>query len=349
MFNMIEYHEIANEEKVIFIDVRSPKEFNEDCIYGAINIPVLLDEEREEVGTIYVQKSTEEAKSRGIELISKRLPYIFDEIQKLYTENRDKKIVIYCARGGMRSGSIHALLLSLGVKVYKLKQGYKGYRKYINDNLNNVLEDVNFIVLHGKTGTGKTKMLNTLEKEGYNVIDLELAANHRGSLLGSVGLGEQNSQKKFENIIFNKLKNRSDNRVFIEGESKRIGNIILPNSLWEKMKEGHQVLFEVSKELRTEILISEYTKNQKEVDELLLSLDALKKYMNETRVEAYKNQVKNGEFSEVAIELMEKYYDPLYNNSLKGISYYEIFEIENLNQGVNELKRIFENLKFKRD
>lgn len=349
MFNMVEYSDIANEEGIVFIDVRSPKEFSEDSIYGAINIPVLLDEEREEVGTIYVQKSTEEAKSRGIELISRRLPYIFNEIQKLYTENRDKKIVIYCARGGMRSGSIHALLLSLGIKVYKLKGGYKSYRKYINENFKEVLNGVKFIVLHGKTGSGKTKMLNTLEKEGYNVIDLELAANHRGSLLGAVGLGAQSSQKHFENYVFNKLKNKNGNIVFIEGESKRIGNIILPNALFDKMKEGYQILIEVSKELRTEILISEYTKEQKEVDELIYSLDYLKKYMNSERVETYKECVKKGEFKEVALDLMEKYYDPLYNNSLKGISYYKIIKIENINKGVNELKRIFENLKFKRD
>lgn len=349
MFNMVEYNEVADDNEVIFIDVRTPKEFNEDSIYGAINIPVLLDEERVEVGTIYVQKSVEEAKSRGIELISKRLPQIFDEFQKLYMENRDKKIVVFCARGGMRSGSIHALLLSLGIKVYKLKQGYKGYRKYINEKFNTILDEVEFVVLHGKTGTGKTLILNTLEKEGYNVLDLELAANHRGSLLGGVGLGKQNSQKHFENYIFNTLKNRKGNTVFVEGESKRIGNVILPVSLWNKMRDGKQVLIKVSNELRTEILINEYAKNEEEVKELIASLDSLKKYMNDSRVEGYKEKIKKGEFYEVAVELMEKYYDPLYNNSLKDISYTKIFEIESLNQGVNELKKNFENQKFKRD
>lgn len=342
MFNILEYNEIANDNNVIYIDVRSPKEFREDTIPGAINIPVLLDDEREIVGTTYVQKSVEEAKSKGIDFISKRLPEIFNLIQDLYINNKEKKLVLFCSRGGMRSGSIHSLLQSLGVKVYKLKHGYKGYRKYINDNLSHILNDIEFIVLHGKTGVGKTKILEGLAHEGYDILNLEEAANHRGSLLGSVALGEQSTQKRFETYVFNSLKVRKNNLVFIEGESKRIGNIIIPECLWTKMEIGYQVLIEADLELRTEILLDEYTKNQDEVNELVMAIDSLKRYMNEERVEKYKCNLVKGEFIEVAQELMEKYYDPLYNNSLKKKNYCEIVNLKSVPNGMEQLKKIFE-------
>ncbi|MEG0238220.1 MAG: tRNA 2-selenouridine(34) synthase MnmH [Clostridium sp.] len=342
MFNMIEYEEIDRiKDDYILIDVRSPKEFEEATIKGAINIPVLLDNERETVGTIYVRESTEEAKSVGISFISKRLPEIFNKIQELYIKNQGKKIVIFCSRGGMRSGSIHSLLYSLGLKVYKLKGGYKSYRRYINENLKKVNEDVKYIVLYGKTGVGKTVYLKKLKEMGYDILDLEGAANHRGSILGSVSLGNCSSQKAFETEIFEELKSRKSNLVLVEGESKRIGNTIIPDFIFKSMQNGIKVCIEDSLNNRSELLIKEYIKDQNSVDELMVCLDRLKRYLNDERVEGYKKLLLDGDYKTVCEELMVKYYDPLYSNGFKIKDFYEVIINEDREETVNRLINIY--------
>ncbi len=340
MFNIVEYEEIEKDKNCILIDVRTPKEFNEATIEGAINIPVLLDDEREIVGTLYVQESVEKAKSKGIEFISKRLPEIFNKIQDMY-DPKNKKIVLFCARGGMRSGSLHFLLHSLGIKVYKLKGGYKSYRKYINENLEKVNKDVKYIVLHGKTGVGKTEYLKALKEKGFDILDLEGAANHRGSLLGGVSLGNANSQKKFETKIFEELKNRKSNLVFVEGESKRIGNIIIPGYIFESMNKGINIYIEDSIENRSEILIKEYIKGKDSVNELINCIESLKRYLNNNRIEQYKTLLKEENYKTVCEELMVKYYDPLYSNSFKVSNFYEKITNKNREETINKLIDIY--------
>lgn len=340
MFNIVEYEEIEKNKDCILIDVRTPKEFNEATIEGAINIPVLLDDEREIVGTLYVKESVEKAKSKGIEFISKRLPEIFDRIQDMY-DPKNKKIVLFCARGGMRSGSLHSLLYSLGLRVYKLRGGYKAYRKYINENLEKVNKDVKYIVLHGKTGIGKTEYLKTLKERGFDILDLEGAANHRGSLLGSVSLGNANSQKKFETKIFEELKNRKSNVVFVEGESKRIGNIIIPGYIFDSMNKGINIYIEDSIENRSKILIKEYIKGKDSVKELITCIENLKRYLNSDRVEEYKTLLEKGDYKTVCEELMVKYYDPLYSNSFKINNFCEKIINKDREETINKLIDIY--------
>lgn len=172
MSNTITYKEVLELDNYILIDVRTPKEFAREPIIGAINIPVLLDDERVTVGTTYVQQSKELAKEIGINCISKRLPEIFKQVQELSKKYR--RLVFYCARGGMRSGSMSALFGSLGYRVSKLEGGYKAYREYIAKNTPIANEGFKYIVLHGRTGIGKTKILNKLEELGYPVMDLSL-------------------------------------------------------------------------------------------------------------------------------------------------------------------------------
>ncbi len=340
MFNIVDYKDIVDEE-CILIDVRSPKEYKEATIKGAINIPVLLDDERDIVGTLYVRESVEAARTKGIEFISRRLPQIFNDIQCMYNNNYNKKIVLFCSRGGMRSGSVYSLLYSLGIKVYKLRGGYKGYRKYINDNFEKVNKGVKYIVLYGKTGVGKTKYLKALNDKGFDILDLEGAANHRGSFLGSISLGKSNSQKMFETEIFEALKNRKSNLVFIEGESKRIGNIIIPEFIWNSMEEGIKIYIEDSIENRSEILIKEYIKGNDSVKELINCLDRFKKYLSDNRVEEYKKLLKEGDYKTVCEELMVKYYDPLYSNNFKIKDFYEIIVNKDKNETINRLIDIY--------
>ncbi|MGL5918285.1 MAG: rhodanese-like domain-containing protein, partial [Cetobacterium sp.] len=174
---IIKYEDLLKEKNYTLIDVRTPKEFEEEGIPGAINIPLLLDDERIDVGTAYKQVSPEKAKELGVEAIAKRLPDIFREVQK----QAKGRIVFYCARGGMRSGSMSALFSALGYTTWKLEGGYRDYRQYILKNAPTYNKDVKYFILHGKTGIGKTKILNALEEKGYSVLDLEKMADHKGS------------------------------------------------------------------------------------------------------------------------------------------------------------------------
>lgn len=341
MFNIIDYEEVVSDKNCIFVDVRSPKEFEKSTIKGAINIPVLLDDERAEVGTLYVRNSVDEARSKGIEFIAKRLPEIFNKMQELY-KIKNKKIILFCSRGGMRSGSLHSLLFSLGIKAYKLKGGYKGYRNYINNNFEEINRDVKYIVLHGKTGCGKTEYLKALKDKGFDILDLEGAANHRGSFLGGVALGECNSQKKFESELFEQLKDRKSNLVFVEGESKRIGNVIIPEFIWNSMNNNSiRICINDSIENRCDLLINEYINGEDSVEELIMLLDRLKKYMNSKRIDEYKKLLKEGDYKTVCEELMVKYYDPLYSNGFKVKEFYETINNENKEDTINRLIYIY--------
>ncbi len=311
MYREIEYLDLKDE--CFFIDVRSPIEYNEYSIPEAVNIPLFEDEERKEIGTVYKNVSTEQAKRLGIEIVSRKLLPLFDEISRIKAKHRN--VVIFCERGGMRSGSVCSLFNSLGLNVIKLKDGYKGYRAAINCMLPKLNDEVEYIVIHGFTGTGKTEILEILEQRGHDVINLEKAANHRGSLLGKVGLEGLVSQKQFESIIYNKLKNRKNKYVFIEAESGRIGNIIVPQYIIGKMRTGKHILVQSSIEYRTKRIVEEYIKDEMHIDELVRSVQKLEKHIGKNKVNEYVEKIQNKQYDEVASELMIKYYDPLYYNS----------------------------------
>lgn len=327
MLRTIEYEEVLKgfNKPYVFIDVRSPREFEEATIPGSINIPLFSDLEREEIGTVYVKESHEKAKKLGIEIVSRKLPIIYDEFRKIDESN--KISIIFCARGGMRSSSIASLLEAIGMKVYKLYSGYKGYRAYINGCLPKVFEEIKFVVLYGNTGTAKTHLLHKLKEKGYDILDIEGCANHRGSLLGSVGLGDQNSQKMFESLVFDQLKNRKRNVVFTEGESKRIGKIIMTDSMYNSIQSGKNVLVNAPISSRVNNIKNDYITNSESLNEIVEALTRMKKYISESRIENYINNIKKGEIDLVIEDLMIKYYDPMYNH--KNISY--DFNLENIN------------------
>lgn len=346
MFGIIEYSEIyGNEEKYIFVDVRSESEFLEDAIEGSINIPILQDKEREIVGTTYVRDSVEKAKMQGIEFVSARLPLIFKEFQELIKANEDKKIVIYCARGGMRSGSIHSLLNSIGIHVLKLKGGYKAYRAFMVQKLEEYCNKVKFIVLYGNTGIGKTEILYRLKEKGYNILDIEKAANHRGSILGGVGLGDCHSQKKFETMVYNELRTRKNNIVFTEGESRRLHKILITQCLWDSLHRGKKIYLTADLETRAERLVKEYTAFDTAKDEINQAIGVLGKHISEEKANYYMELVKKGEYKKVAMELMEKYYDPMYVFGTKKNEFLDNFHIDSVEDAVNRLIKIYNDLK----
>lgn len=327
MFKIIKYEDIdKNRENkdCVLIDVRSPFEYNLETIPNAINIPIFNDEERKLIGTIYTQESVEKAKKLGIELASKKLPNIYDEISNL-GEKHDK-LILFCARGGYRSSSLVSLFNSIGINTYKLDCGYKGYRRYINENLPKLVKEIKFIVLYGNTGTGKTDILKALKNEGMDILDLEGCANHRGSLLGSIGLGKQNTQRMFESLIYESLIDRKTNIVFVEGESRRIGKDIIPEYLYQAMNNGINFKIHASMEVRINNILKDYVHDND--DELIASLNLLRKHISNKNIDKSIELIYNHEYRKVIKELMVKYYDPLYEN--RNRSYSHIF----INEGV---------------
>jgi tRNA 2-selenouridine synthase len=334
VFKTIDYKSLEGD--YVLIDVRSPGEYNEATIPGAINIPLFTDEERKQIGIVYVNESVEKAKQLGVEAVANKLPIIFREISQL--DRQYGKLIFFCARGGMRSGSISSLMISLGINAFKLSGGYKAYRKIINEELPKLNKGVKYIVLRGKTGTGKTEILNCLKNKGYDVLDLESAANHRGSLLGNVGLGEGKSQKYFETRIYEMLRYRKSNYVFVEGESKRIGNVIIPGFIFDSMSDGIHVFIDADLDFRSKLIIREYTKENNCKEEIYLCLDKLSKYISEKNIGRYKALVSEEKYEEVTGELMEKYYDPMYMNAINKYKFDAEFKIQDIETSCREIE-----------
>lgn len=347
---------------VCIIDVRSEREFKDGSIYGAINVPILNDKEREEVGYVYVNESISKAKKLGLRYAGYKLESLFDQVSSYFEQNKD--IVFFCARGGMRSSTVHNLFNSIGIKNFKLDKGYKGYRKFVRDKFPEYLDKINFIVLHGKTGVGKTRILNDLKRDGYPVIDLEYAANHRASFLGGVNLGDQNSQKTFEGIVFHDLmeiiKNYSPSKngkinVYVEGESKRIGKIILPQYLFDAMNNGVHICVDIPLDIRVSNLIEDYLKVTLEdiksgivkVDESILqefkiNLEHLRRYASKNEMTNYMDLLDNHDYEKLAYELIEKYYDPKYLNSMNKHEFKFTLECSSMNDFLLELKKVYD-------
>lgn len=322
--NSITYEQFLKSKNrgYILVDVRTPKEFEEEAIPGAINIPLLLNDERVEVGTTYKQVSQEKAKELGVEAIAKRLPDVFREVQKVASEY--KKIIFYCARGGMRSSSMCALFTALGYKCSKLEGGYRGYRQYILSEIPKLNEGVRYVVLHGKTGVGKTKILNNLEERGFSVLDLEKMADHKGSFYGALCEKQKQSQKRFESLIFEYLYNNRPEYVLAESESKRIGDLYLPECIYESLVNGEHILIETSMENRVKIIMEDYANASKE--ELSACTMRLQRYVDKALVDKYLAMIEEGQIAELSEILMSDYYDPLY---LKSITKYDFDAVIN--------------------
>ncbi len=343
MFETIHYEDTLNINKTkLYIDCRSPSEFNHSSIPNAINIPVLLDDEREIVGTLYKNGELEQAKIVGVTAISKRLPDIFTQIIELKT-NYDE-LYFFCSRGGYRSSAPVTMLLGIGVKCHKISGGYKSYRKYVNEHLENLISNVKLITLYGYTGTGKTSILNELQNMGYNVLNLEKYANHRGSLLGSIGKSEPFSQKKFESLLFEDLKKSENSYAFAEGESKRIGNIILPASLYTKLRASTKILINSDMDFRINEIKTQYLvdfENDKELIEK--TVKKLGKYISESRINMYMDFLKNNNFNDLIQDLCENYYDRNYKLPKENFkkTYNNNNSIEIANQIVKDFEEYF--------
>lgn len=319
----ITYLETLAKDSLIYVDVRSPQEFAESTIPGAVNIPVFDNEERDELGTVYAQESQMQARILGMELLAPKLPRLVKEIKALTKEY--KYVVLFCARGGLRSESIGVITELVGVKLYKLDGGYKAYRNFILNQLEDYELQSKLLVVHGNTGVGKTDLLYSLQEEEVPIIDLEGLANHRGSAFGSIGLGEPTNQKQFDSLLWNRLEELSGAEVIaVEAESNRIGMSVLPDFFLQAMDEGLHVLLESSLDARVDRIYEEYATSYEKkpdafIDRCLESLTAIKKHIiKKIGKQGYKKLIrlsKAGELKKTIKILLTEYYDPLYEYS----------------------------------
>ena len=302
--------------KYTFVDVRSPKEFEEDCIPGAINIPLFSNEERAIVGTLYKQVGKDIAIEKGLEIVSSKLPEMINEYKKL-----KGKIIIYCWRGGMRSGSITGLLKSMKYDVEQLDNGYKDYRKFVREELEKIKLPKAYVI-YGLTGSGKTDLL----QEFGNSLDLEGLAQHRGSVFGDIGL-KIRSQKKFESLLLKRLFALKEEKfILIEGESRKIGGIQIPLNVWNQLQSAIKIKLNSPMQERIERLYKEYCRKiKKEI--IIQKLKMIEKFMGKKKVDELIQLINENEIKKFIEIILIEYYDKLYKHTVDSKKYE--FEITN--------------------
>src|SRR5688572_889377 len=256
------------------IDVRSPAEFAEDHIPGAISAPVLDDEERAKVGTLYKQVSAFDAKKLGAALLAKNFAR---HVENLFRDKEQTwRPLVYCWRGGKRSGAAAHILREIGWKADTLEGGYKAYRRWVVQQLEEMPQQLQWRVIHGPTGSGKSRLLSALKAAGAQVLDLEQLAAHRGSVLGNLPGRPQPSQKMFESRLLHELSALNNSSpVFVEGESKKIGQLQVPEALMDRMRASPCVRLDTSLEVRVSLLLDEYRHFPTDRNSLETQLDCL--------------------------------------------------------------------------
>lgn len=294
------------------IDVRSPSEFAEDHLPGAINLPVLSDQERAEVGTLYVQTSRFLARRKGAAFVSRNIGQHLDG--PLSNAPKDFRPLIYCWRGGMRSGAMATVLSQVGWRVALLQGGYKSWRRSVVDAFQPEATIGTIILVDGQAGAGKTLFLKTLSDLGGQVLDLEAAAHHRGSIFGAEGFVEnQPSQKLFETHLYEDLA-RFDRKqpIFVEAESSMIGGLHIPQGLWRAMRDASVLYLDVPLDVRTQHILGGYQDIIAIPDQLIGMLQALGPYRSKAQIEGWQELVRGGAFAQLTSELLTVHYDPLY-------------------------------------
>lgn len=300
--------QLAKEHPVL--DVRSPGEFNHAHIPGAIAFPLFSDEQRKIVGTTYKQQSREEAIKVGLNFFG---PTMRDKIitaEKI--ANGNKTLLVHCWRGGMRSGAIAWLLDLYGFKVYTLAGGYKAYRNWV---LSLFKKDFHLSIIGGYTGSGKTELLQALEKSGEQVIDLETIASHKGSAFGNIGMPAQPEQEQFENNLAAQLSklNTSLSTIWMEDESQRIGLVNIPGDLWNTMRRSKVYFLDIPFEKRIEHIVEEY--GVLEQQKLIEAIERITKKLGHLQAQQAKNFLTEGN-TKASFEILLRYYDKFYEKSL---------------------------------
>jgi tRNA 2-selenouridine synthase len=296
------------------IDVRSPSEFEEDRVPGARNLPVLDDGERARVGTLYKQVSAFEARKVGAAIAARNIAAHIE--RELLDRPKGWRPLVYCWRGGKRSGSMAHVLREVGWPAARLAGGYRAYRRAVIDDLERLPLTLEFRVICGRTGSGKSHLLRALEVAGAQVLDLEALARHRGSVLGNLPHVEQPTQKWFESLVRERLAAFDRARpVFVEAESRRIGWLAVPETLMKTIREGSCIRLEADVGARVALLEHEYAHLALDVDALCARLALLVSMHGRERIAAWQSLARSGRVSELVADLLERHYDPAYLRS----------------------------------
>lgn len=297
------------------IDARSPGEFAEDHLPGAINLPVLDDAERARVGTIHAQESAFAAKKLGAALVSRNIARHLET--HFAGRPRAYRPLIYCWRGGSRSGSLTTVLRSIGWNAAQLIGGHKAYRRAVVANLAEWPDRFRFIVVCGRTGVGKSRFLRALAELGAQVLDLEELAAHMGSVLGAYPERPQPSQKYFESLIWDALRHFDPARiVYVESESKKIGNLHTPEALLQRMRASSCLHLSADIPVRVTLLKEEYAHFLAAPDALNRQLDCLRPLKGHETVNRWMTLARESKWDTLVAELLLDHYDPAYERSL---------------------------------
>ena len=325
------------------IDVRSPSEYSKGHWPGAINIPLFTNSEREIIGKSYKKESRLKAIFNGLKITMPKTTKFLEIIMQATSKQvkGNKSLRIYCWRGGMRSNSFAWLARTIGIKTYLLKGGYKNYRKWV---LNQFESDLPIRLIGGKTGTGKTDLLNYINDEKIFVIDLEGIANHRGSSFGSLGMKRQPSTQQFENILAESLdKFHASNaiEIWLEAESSNLGKCRIPNSLYKKMKKAPIIEIIKTKNERIENLVNVYSQNSQ--TELKEAVNRISKRLGPQRTKEALVAIETKDWSE-ACKAMLDYYDKCYEYELDKIKNINTIDLSGLSLKLSLIKILNENL-----
>jgi tRNA 2-selenouridine synthase len=294
---------------ITLIDVRSPSEFADSTIPGSLNIPLFNDEERAEIGTLYKQASIQAAKDKGLEVVSAKLPQFIKQFAAI-----PGRKAVFCWRGGMRSKTTATLLSLMDIRALRLQGGYREFRKWVVATLEHFEFKPRAVVINGYTGSGKTKLLNQLEQQGYPVLDLESMAAHRGSVFGQVGLSP-NNQKTFEaHLALRLLQLNEQPYVLMEAESKRIGKINVPSFLMEAKAKGDHLFVDLPIAERVAHILDEYEPHLHK-QECVDAFDHIKKRIHTPVAVEIQGHLQEERFAEAVALLLAYYYDPRYEHA----------------------------------
>ena len=315
------------------VDVRTPLEYEEDRIPGAVNVPLLDNDERVEIGILYKQQGPHQARLRGLELTAARFPAM---VQRIAEMAGTRPILVYCWRGGLRSKTVTSILDLSGFHAVQLQGGYKSYRAHVTAYFEQFHPNGPLIVLHGLTGSGKTAFLHTLLDKEYTIIDLEGLAGHRGSAFGALGLSQCTSQKHFESTLWNELRQAPPGRpIILEGESRRIGRMSLPGDFYEVMAESVKLWCETSMETRIQRLIDEYGKEEYR-EEMADALLRIKKKLGGEKYSEISGYLESWDLHPFMKGLLENYYDKVYYKT-RDWKEDRILLLENFDDAMREL------------
>ena len=298
------------------IDARSESEFAEDHLPGAVNWPTLTDDERIATGITYQQVNAFEAKKRGAALAARNIARHIE--RDIIDKPKDWAPLLYCWRGGKRSGSLALILDQIGFKVTLIEGGYKAFRAALVDDIPRLVSAIDWRVICGTTGSGKTRLLQALAAQGAQVLDLEALANHRSSVLGAIPGVAQPTQKRFDTLVWDQLRGFDIARpVFVESESKKVGNVAVPTSLIEAMRGSRCLNLVLSDAQRVLLLMEEYDFFVQNGEHFCERLTALKESRGAALVTNWQNQVRAGNIALVVQELLTLHYDPVYLQSMR--------------------------------